>query len=85
MENYQEIAPVKDREALKKAGVYITPKTLRKWHCLGINPQLFLKIEGLLYIDLNEWRKMVDSARKQTQERCERLSRLGITDPKQAA
>ena len=42
MENYQEIAPVKDREALKKAGVYITPKTLRKWHCLGINPQLFL-------------------------------------------
>ncbi len=53
------LVSLSDETALKQAGVFYRPGTLRKWHSIGENPRLFKKIRKRLFIDLNEWQKFL--------------------------
>jgi hypothetical protein len=44
-----------DEVALKQAGVFYRPGTLRRWFYAGENPQLFKKIRRRLFVDLDAW------------------------------
>lgn len=64
------------KDILEKHGIFHTPSTLRKWHHLGQNAALFLKIGNRLYIDLREWNKLIEEAYRKRTERIQRLERL---------
>lgn len=53
------LVSVADETALKQAGVFYRPGTLRKWHSTGEHPQLFRKIRKRLFIDLAEWQEFL--------------------------
>ncbi len=67
------LIPVSKESELKANGIYLKPTTLRKWHHLGRNPNLFLKICSRLHIDMDEWNKIIQKA---NDERSDRITEL---------
>jgi hypothetical protein len=49
------LVPLSDEVALRKAGVFYRPGTLRRWLYAGECPQLFKKIRRRLFVDLDAW------------------------------
>ena len=47
-------------------------------HCVGKNPELFIKIGARLFIDLARWDELVSKARQRTQTRVEKLRKKGL-------
>lgn len=43
---------------------FIAEKTLRNWRCQGRYPQLFVKIGGKVFIDLGEFKNIVQEQKK---------------------
>jgi hypothetical protein len=41
----------------------IRKSTLYKWHHLGKFSQIFIKLSGMLFVDLDEFNKLLDSNR----------------------
>ncbi len=74
------IVPVKDESLLRECNIYLSPKTLRKMHCVGKNPEIFIKLGARLYVDLDQWDKLVSAARQKTQARVEKLRKKGLLD-----
>ncbi|MBP8650973.1 MAG: hypothetical protein QM310_00245 [Pseudomonadota bacterium] len=72
------IIPVRDESLLREHDIYLSPKTLRKMHCVGKNPELFIKIGARLFIDLARWDELVSKARQRTQTRVEKLRKKGL-------
>lgn len=68
--------PVCDELLLRENGIYLSPATLRKQHCKGINPKLFLKIGHNVYIDLEVWVETVAEAKRKRDERVYNLSEV---------
>ncbi|HNY13126.1 MAG TPA: hypothetical protein PKK26_16175 [Candidatus Wallbacteria bacterium] len=68
--------PVSNESLLRENKVFLSPKTLRKYHHLGINPRIFLKIGGRLFIDLDEWTKIIAEAKSNRDKKVELLNRL---------
>jgi len=64
-----ELVPVADAAKLSENGIPFSRGTLRKWFSLGRNPQIFIKVEGRLFISLPGWRKFVEEARVRTEAR----------------
>lgn len=60
---------VTDREALRKIGCDHSKVVLRKWHCLGRYPRLFVKLGNGLYVDKSEWENIVAEAFRARDER----------------
>jgi hypothetical protein len=60
-----QLVPLFDETALKVAGVFYSPGTLRRWYYTGEHPQLFKKIRRRLFIDLCAWQ---DFLREETGE-----------------
>ena len=54
---------------LKEYGIFNSPAVLRKWKCEGKFPEIFLKIGGRLFIDLDKWQEVVNEAKLQRDER----------------
>jgi hypothetical protein len=50
-----QLVLLSDEMALKQAGVFYRPGTLRRWYYTGEHPRLFKKIRRRLFIDLNAW------------------------------
>jgi hypothetical protein len=50
-----QLVPLFDEVALKQAGVFYRPGTLRRWYYQGVEPQLFKKIRRRLFVDLAAW------------------------------
>jgi hypothetical protein len=48
-----------DEIALKQAGIFYRPGTLRRWYYTGEHPQLFKKIRRRLFMDLTAWEKFL--------------------------
>jgi len=48
-----------DEAALKRAGVFYKPGTLRRWYYTGENLQLFRKVRGRLFIDFAAWQNFL--------------------------
>jgi len=69
--------PVSNEALLKGNGVFLSPKTLRKQHCLGINPRIFLKFGGKLMIDIEEVEKIIAEAKRKRDIRAEKIEKIG--------
>ena len=54
---------VKLTEAPKHFPLDVTVKTLRNWRARGLYLELFLKIGGTIYVDLDEADKIVEKER----------------------
>jgi len=46
----------------------IAEKTLRNWRCQGRYPQLFVKIGGKVFIDLGEFKNIVQEQKRKAAE-----------------
>ena len=55
---------VADKERLKEAGIPYKPKTLYIYHSQGILPELFVKVRRTLFVDTDEWEKILKNAKK---------------------
>jgi hypothetical protein len=54
------LLPIADERELREHGVFYRPGTLRKWFYSQINPQLFRKVRGRLFIDLAAWQDFLE-------------------------
>jgi len=72
------LVPVSDEQLLREHGIYLRPSTLRKEHSLGINPQIFVRVGGRLFVDADQWDARVDAAKEKTARRVDRLKGLGL-------
>ena len=69
-----KLLPIKRKDILEAHGIFFSPRTLRRWHCQGINPQIFTKIGGLLFINKDKWDQLVA---KKTQAALKRAKKIG--------
>ena len=60
MKFFENLVPIP--EASEKT--LIAEKTLRNWRCQGRYPQLFVKIGGKVFIDLGEFKNIVQEQKK---------------------
>lgn len=51
-------------------------KTLRNWRCSGKYPQLFRKVGGKVFIDLEEFDKIIEQDKQNTINNAKRLGLL---------
>lgn len=68
--------PICDELLLRENGIYLSPPTLRKQHCKGINSKLFLKIGSRLFIDLEVWAETLAAAKRKRDERMNNLNKV---------
>lgn len=54
------LVSLSDETALKQAGVFYRPGTLRRWYYTGEQRQLFKKIRRRLFIDLCAWQDFLE-------------------------
>jgi len=59
-----ELVPVKSDSALKEAGIPFTRKTLYSWHSRGRHSELFVRLGGSLFVDVEAFRRWVAKAKK---------------------
>jgi hypothetical protein len=73
------LVPCQDGEALRAAGIFITPGELRAKKCQGWHPGVFIKIVGRVYIDLDAWeREVIAPALAEREMRIARVARIGM-------
>jgi hypothetical protein len=65
--------PISDEALLKANGIYLCPRTHRKYHSQGIYPELYLKIGHKVFLDLTKWAQIVEEAKSKRDERVTRL------------
>lgn len=57
------IIPI-ELERLKQEGIFFKLSTVYQWHSTGRYPKLFRKIGGRLFIETNEWGKIVSKSKQ---------------------
>ena len=74
--NNVKLLPVKRKDILEAHGIFFSPGTLRRWHCQGINPEIFTKIGGLLFINKNKWDQLVAKKTQAALKRAKKIEKL---------
>jgi len=59
---------ITDELAISSLGLKLSCKTLRKYHYLRKFSNLIVKILGRLYINLEEWEKLIDAVKKRPED-----------------
>lgn len=72
----EALAPVSDADALRRAGIPFSSDLLRKWYHLGRNAEIFVKLSRRLFVDLAEWRALVEREKAANAKRAEDFARL---------
>ena len=54
--------------------IKIAEKTLRNWRSQGVYPQLFIKIGGKLFIDLNEFEAIIQTQKDKANDMRKRFN-----------
>jgi len=72
-----KLLPIKRKDILEAHGIFFSPGTLRRWHCQGINRQIFTKVGGLLFINFNEWQKLIAQKTRLAKKTAEKIQELG--------
>jgi hypothetical protein len=54
--------------------IKIAEKTLRNWRSQGIYPQLFIKIGGKVFIDLDEFENIIQAQKDRANDQRKRLN-----------
>ena len=49
----------------KADGLLVKPQTFYKWHHIGKYPEIFVKLSGALFVDLDRLEKLIDNCRGQ--------------------
>ncbi len=62
-----------DEKDLKEAGIPFTKKTLYKWHCTGVHPEMFVKFSNKLFVNYDKFEEMVNGAIQKSLKRAEKL------------
>ena len=57
----RKLIPVSDKVKLEENGIPFKTNTLRKWHHLGTNANIFVKASGVLCIDTQLFWEWIDS------------------------
>jgi len=70
------LVPVTDEQLLRSIGCYLTPKTLRKKHYLGEIPEIFIKMNRRLFVDVEEWNKILNNALEERSKRVKRIQKI---------
>ena len=58
-ENILKLIPIYRGDLLEKYGIPFTVKTLRLWHAIGRNKELFVKLDRRIFLKYDEWEKFV--------------------------
>ena len=64
---------VKLTDAPKHFPIPVTVKTLRNWRARGLYPELFVKIGGTIYVDLDVADRIVEAAKAKSIKDAEAL------------
>ena len=70
------LIPICNPKILEDNGIYYKPSTLRKWHHLGFNISIFLKVGSRVMLDLDEWQKLVQEADAKRSKRIKQMTAL---------
>lgn len=71
-----KIIPVADKSLLREHGIFFSPNTLHKWHSQKVYPEIFIKLNGRLFINLDEWKKILDRKIAEQKREAEKINRL---------
>lgn len=69
IETLENIVPISDAPNR----ISIAEKTLRNWRSRGMYPQLFIKLGGKVFVDLNEFAKLVAAQKEKAVAEAKRL------------
>jgi len=75
--NNVKLLPVKNKKILEEHGVYFSPGTLRRWHYQRIHPEIFAKVGGSLFINFNEWQKLIAQKTRLAKKTAKKIQELG--------
>lgn len=56
-------------EELKANGIPLSPATLRKWHSTGKYKHIFIKLGGMLCVDLGRYQQLLEDIEKETERK----------------
>lgn len=84
MDHEHELVPLTSEE-LTRHGIHTSLGTLRKWRATHRHPQLFVLLHRRLFIDLIQWRRMVEEAVKDRDRLVDRLRGLGLVREEEGA
>lgn len=73
-----KLIPVRDEKLLIENNILMTPRTLREWHHKRRFPEIFVKVGGKLFVDLNEWENIVMAAIEKRDQEIEGLKKRGV-------
>lgn len=59
-ENVIKLIPIYRGDLLEKYGIPFKVATLREWHAIGRNKELFVKIDRRIFLKYDEWEKFVE-------------------------
>ena len=61
-------------EELKANGIPLSPATLRKWHSTGKCKSIFIKLGGMLCIDLGKYHQLLEEIDEKNEARDRKIS-----------
>jgi len=67
---------ITDELALKSHGINLSPKTMRKYHHLGVYSNWIIKILGRIYISIADFENVIEAAKGKQNDRANRLKKL---------
>ena len=73
---FKRYVKISSKKDLDDHNIPFTPGTLRRWHSMGINKQIFRKLGGRLFIDLYEFQKWAEESRSDNKIKLEIYERL---------
>ena len=53
--------------------IAIAEKTLRNWRAQGIYPNIYIKLGGKVFVDLEELKRIIDVQKEENQRKARRL------------
>jgi len=70
------LIPITDESSLRESGVYLSRKTLRRYHSQGKYPRLLIKILGKIFLDKEQFNLIIIEAKRKRDERITRLNQV---------
>ena len=63
-------------EELRQAGIDFKITTLYRWHSQGVHPEIFISLNGRLFIHAERWDALVNKAITRTDKRVAKIKGL---------
>jgi len=63
------LVSVAKHDELRANGIPLSPATLRKWHSTGKYKHIFIKLGGMLCVDLGRYQQLLEEIEKETERK----------------